>query len=83
MRAQGTADPATSLPLSFPPAISICTVCYCCVHALCMTIPVQGDRKKEGLYILISVLKEVTKCHGCNLGLGLGVSQAGFSGGRI
>lgn len=47
-----------------------------------MTIPGQGDRIEEAPDTLMNVREEMTKCHGYYLGLGLGVSEAGFSGGQ-
>ena len=48
----------------------------------CVTIPGQGDRIEEMPDTLMNVREEMTKCHGYYLGLGLGVSEAGFSGGQ-
>lgn len=47
----------------------------------CVTIPGQGDKIEEAPDTLMNVREEMTKCHGYYWGLGLGVSEAGFSGG--
>lgn len=83
MRVQGPVDAAISLPLELPPAISICVV-FCCAAFIPshMTIPGQGDRTEEAPNTLMTVREEMIKCRGYHLGLGLGVSEAGFSGGQ-
>lgn len=86
MRVQGPVDATTSLPLVFPSPRQQSPPVPCDATAVsiisCATIPGQGDRIEEVPNTLMNVREEMTKCHGYYLGLGLGVSEAGFSGGQ-
>lgn len=84
MRVQGPVDATTSLSLVFPPPsnLHLCHVMLLlCPFSLCDNSR-QGDRIEEAPDTLMNVREEMTKCHGYYLGLGLGVSEAGFSGGQ-
>ena len=68
--------------LSSPQHLHLCPVLLVLRSSLSHDNPGQGDRIEEAADTLMSIREEMTECLGYHLGLEIGVSEAGFSGGQ-